>query len=123
LEKILYKQTKGSKHQGPKAVPKQEETEQSEYQEHVIESQTNVLLSQLKELQAYAVSLGVTPKVRTDTKLITTERKLTQQLELLKEKLAESRTHALDLELELIVSKEELQKYRLAMEVSNMLDT
>jgi len=119
LEKILYKQSKGTKSN----VPKQEETDPSDYPEHVIESQTNSLLAQLKELQATAAALGVPTKLKPDTKLITTERKLSQQLELMKQKLSESRSRELDLELDLIVSKEELQKYKLAMDLANMINT
>jgi len=118
LEKILYRQSKKSSN-----VPKQEETDQTENQEHVIDSQTNALLSQLKELQANAHSLGVTTKTKPLTKLITTERKLLQQLDLMKQKLSESKSRELDLELDLIVTKEELQKYKLAMDVANMINT
>jgi DNA repair exonuclease SbcCD ATPase subunit len=83
-------------------------------------AKTNALLNQLKELQATSVNLGI-PTKPVDTKLITAERKLSQQIDSLKQKLAESRSRELDLELELVIAKEEIQKLKLATDITNMI--
>eukprot|EP01124_Arcella_intermedia_P006831 TRINITY_DN14125_c0_g1_i1.p1 TRINITY_DN14125_c0_g1~~TRINITY_DN14125_c0_g1_i1.p1 ORF type:complete len:506 (+),score=141.08 TRINITY_DN14125_c0_g1_i1:16-1533(+) len=97
--------------------PRPEESEQ----EHVVESQTNTLLSQLKQLREAATALGVNTKGQPDVVLITSERKLQQQLDHLKQKLSESRSRELQLELDLITTKEELNKLKVAMDLASLI--